>query len=69
MLKQKPQPTLDDRIPTLRAEIDAFIDGLVEAERKRMGGGVPPAVIRHGITRGLGCQCAAYLQIKKDNAA
>jgi hypothetical protein len=72
MLKPKtqPQPTLEERIETLRADIDAYIDKLVEEERKRQNFNQPAPSIRHSITRGIGCQCATYLEVtKKENAA
>jgi hypothetical protein len=42
----------------LRAEIDAFIDELVE---KDAGYGVPRQVLRNTLTRGSECQCRTYL--------
>ena len=65
-LKQQP---LDERIITLRADLDAFIDARAE-QIGRDCPGVPLGVIRNSITRGMGCQCSAYLEIKaKDDAA
>jgi len=55
---------LDERIKTLRADLDAWIDARVAEEMKRCPG-VPAGVIRHTMTRGLGCTCAAYLEIKR----
>ncbi|WP_369723655.1 hypothetical protein AB8Z38_06730 [Bradyrhizobium sp. LLZ17] len=53
----------------MRAEIDAAIDAHV-AEIVKTCPGVPAGAIRNSITRGMGCQCAAYLQIlEKDQAA
>lgn len=63
----KPMP-LDERIAKLRADLDAFIDARV-AEIRKTCGGVPAGVIRGSITRGMGCQCATYLEITaKDEA-
>lgn len=62
----KTQP-LEDRIRTFRAEIDRAIDGRV-AEIAKGCPGVPQGVIRQSITRGMGCQCAAYLEMTKDDA-
>jgi hypothetical protein len=61
---------LEERIQTIRAEIDAFIDAQVEAERKACPG-VPPGVLRDLITARAGaCQCAVYLNLtKQDDAA
>ncbi|WP_409188782.1 hypothetical protein [Bradyrhizobium sp. RDM4] len=59
---------LDERIKSVRAEIDAFIDART-AEIKKACPGVPEASIRRDLLRG-GCQCAAYLDITaKDEAA
>jgi hypothetical protein len=59
------QPSLEDQIKKLRADIDAKIDELTEVERKRLGYTLPPAMIRANIIAGIGCQCAAYLRIKE----
>jgi hypothetical protein len=61
LLKTAP---LEERIKSIRAEIDAFIDALVEKERERGDFSVPAPMVRHCITQGIGCQCAAYLEIK-----
>ena len=54
---------LDERIKTLRADLDAWIDARAE-EIKKTCEGVPVAVIRATITRNM-CQCGAYLEIKR----
>jgi hypothetical protein len=55
----KPPQPLNERIEQLRAEIDAFIDSLVE---KDVGYGVPREALRALITnRANGCQCRQYL--------
>lgn len=61
--------SLDERIENLRADIDAFIDARVEAIMKECKG-VPALAIRNTLVR-TGCQCAAYLEMKKrdDEAA
>lgn len=60
-------PPLDDRIKAIRADIDAFIDARVEADRKA-NPGVPGPVLRNLITaRGGGCQCAVYLNLTKQD--
>jgi hypothetical protein len=60
---------LEERIATLRAELDAFIEAKAEAEAKNCPG-VPLEVIRGLITqRAGGCQCRQYLQIKKEDDA
>jgi len=59
---------LEDQITALRAELDAAIDARV-AEIAEGCPGVPAGVIRNSITRGMGCQCAAYLELKSKNDA
>ena len=56
-------PQLDEQIAALRADLDAAIDARV-AEIRKTCPGVPAGVIRNSITRGTGCQCAAYLEMK-----
>ena len=52
-------PPLKDRIAEIRAEIDAYIDGLVE---KDAGCGIPRQVLRNMLTGRAGdCQCRQYL--------
>jgi hypothetical protein len=64
----KPQPLDEARVRAFRAELDAFIDARA-TEIGKTCPGVPVAAIRLSITRGMGCQCAAYLQLQaKDNA-
>lgn len=53
---------LEERIESIRAELDALIDRKV-AEVKKQCPGVPEASIRYEITRGTACQCAAVLDI------
>lgn len=60
IIKQQP---LDERIRTLRADLDAAIDERA-AQIAKDCPGVPVGVIRNSITRGMGCQCAAYLELK-----
>ncbi len=63
MALNRPLP-LDERIKTLRAEIDAFIDARA-AEIKKTTPGVPEVVIRNLLTARSGnCQCRQYLQVK-----
>ena len=59
-------PPLEDRIKTLRADIDAFIDARVEEETKRCPG-VPAAMLRVCLTHGIGCLCSAYLDVKEQD--
>ena len=60
---------LEERIESLRADIDAFIDERVAAEAKQCPG-VPLLVIRQIATgRAGGCQCEAYLQLTKEREA
>jgi hypothetical protein len=63
----KTQP-LEERITAIRAEIDKNIDKRV-AEIAKECPGVPAGVIRNSITRGMGCQCAAYLQLQAKEEA
>jgi hypothetical protein len=66
-ISKTPPPPLEDRIAVIRAEIDAFIDGKVEEERKRSNGALPPALIRQFLTaKAVGCPCRQYLKIKED---
>lgn len=66
MLKlQKP---LEERINTLRADLDAAIEAKV-AEIAKECPGVPAGIIKNSITRGMGCQCNAYLEMKSKEAA
>lgn len=60
---------LDERTIALRAELDQAIDQRVDQVAKDCPN-VPKGVIRNSITRGLGCQCDAYLMMKrKDDEA
>jgi hypothetical protein len=61
-------PPLDERVKNIRADLDAFIDAHV-AEIKKTCPGVPDGVIRNSLTRGMGCQCATYLEIKRQDDA
>jgi hypothetical protein len=68
LLRTKP---LEERISELRADIDTFIDARV-VELKKDCPGVPLASIRQTLSSGLlglGCQCAAYLELKKQDDA
>lgn len=60
-------PSLPERIQSLRADIDAFIDERV-AEIKKDCPGIPAGTIRNTLVR-TGCQCAAYLDLKAKDAA
>jgi hypothetical protein len=52
-------PPLSERIALLRADIDSYIDSLVD---KDAGYGVPRQVLRDLITnRATGCHCRQYL--------
>jgi hypothetical protein len=60
---------LDERVTAIRAELDKAIDEHAAKIAKDCPG-IPLPVILNSITRGLGCQCAAYLEIKaKDERA
>ena len=60
-------PPLEERIASIRADLDAWIDERVEIEARNCPG-VPAGVIRNSITRGQGCQCATVLALKADDA-
>ena len=57
-------PPLEERLKSLLAEIDAFIDVHVAAIKKDCPG-VPEGAIRNSL-RG-GCQCAQYFALKKQD--
>ena len=61
-------PPLDERVTAIRAELDKAIDEHAAKVAKECPG-VPLPVIRNSLTRGLGCQCAAYIEIKAKDAA
>jgi len=57
-------PTLEERIRSIRAEIDAVITERVETVAKASPG-VPPGVIRNLLTaRAPACPCAQYLELE-----
>ena len=57
-------PTLEERIRSIRAEIEAIIAERVEAVAKASPG-VPPGVIRNLLTaRAPACYCAQYLELE-----
>ena len=58
-----PTPPLEDRIRSIRAEIEAIIDTRVKAVANESPG-VPPGVIRNLLTaRTPACPCAQYLAL------
>lgn len=59
-------PSLEERVEKLRADLDVFIDERVAAIAKECPG-VPAASIRNSITRGVTCQCALYLSLKRQD--
>jgi hypothetical protein len=62
-MKPERAPSLEDRINQVRTEIEAIIDGRVEAVA-RESPGVPPGVIRNLLTaRAPACACAQYLEL------
>jgi hypothetical protein len=63
--KRNQPKLLQERIEELRAEIDAFIEALAQAEYNRIGGGVPIAVIRHSmVARAGSCLCQQFMHLK-----
>ena len=61
MAFNKTSPQFDERIKNFRAELDALIDARAAEESKIHG--IPHTVARNVITRGIGCQCEAYLEM------
>jgi hypothetical protein len=59
-------PPLEERIESLRAEADAATDLLVEAERKRLEGGLPSTMVRALMTKGAVDPLEAYLNAKRE---
>lgn len=68
MAPNRPPPLTEERVKAIRDEIDAIIDARVVAEATTCPG-VPAGVLRNLITRGLGCQCAVYLDLMAQDAA
>jgi hypothetical protein len=71
-LRQPPMqqpPMLDvDRVNALRAQIDSYIDNIVEAQKKDCVG-IPAGVLRNLLTARSGdCQCRTYLRLVKEGA-
>jgi hypothetical protein len=64
--KPAPTPDLEQKIHTLRSELDSEIDRRAETLRASMPG-VPFQVIRNIITRSSPCQCASYLLIQESD--
>lgn len=63
-MAQKQTP-LDERIKSLRAEIDAFIDARV-AQIKKQCPGVPETSLRRDLVRGA-CPCAVVLEMAQQD--
>ena len=57
-------PTLDERIKSIRAEIDAVIDAHAAELFERMPG-VPVGVIRQTLIGIEPCQCAAFAALSE----
>jgi len=66
MALNRTQP-LDERVKAFRAELDAFIDARVAEIRKTCQ--VPDGAVRNSLMRGMGCQCSAVLEIKRQDDA
>jgi hypothetical protein len=63
-MKSANTPPLEDRIKSIRADIDAIVDAKAKAVAKESPG-VPLGVIRNLLTaRAPACSCAQYLEIK-----
>ena len=64
--------SITERVEEFRAEMNAFIDKRAAALAKQFPG-VPEAMHRRTITRGMGCACAGALlvaeEIAKETAA
>jgi hypothetical protein len=63
---RNPPPLDAERINKFRAELDVLIDARV-AEIRKTCEGVPDGIVRRELTRGLGCQCSAVLEIMRQN--
>jgi hypothetical protein len=63
-LPPPPAPSLHERITALKADIDAYIDALVEKDYeglKNSSAPIPREVLRQMLTvQGGGCHCAQY---------
>jgi len=59
-------PPLDERIANIQADLEAWIAARVAEERKRYPD-LPDTSVRLGLTKGIGCLCAAYLEVKKQD--
>jgi hypothetical protein len=57
------KPPLEERIATLRGEIDAIIDEIVDRDA---GCGIPRGVLRNDLTRHSNCQCAIYKMLASE---
>jgi hypothetical protein len=63
-VKAAREPTLDDRIKHIRADIEKIIDARVEAVAMESPG-VPRGVIRKLLTaHAPACACAQYIELK-----
>jgi hypothetical protein len=64
-MKASRATTLEDRIKTLRAEVEAVIEARVDAVAKDSPG-VPKGVIRNLLTaRAPGCSCTQFLELER----
>jgi len=62
-MKSQRVPSLEQRIRTIRAEVEAIMDARVE-EIAKDSPGVPTGVIRNLLTAGVpACTCAQYLAL------
>jgi hypothetical protein len=64
--KQKPAPTLEERLSVLHGEIDALVADHVD-KITRQSPGVPRSVIEHITIRGV-CKCEALKLVRKADA-
>jgi hypothetical protein len=63
-----PQPSLKERVESIRVDLAAWLDARVEQEHSDLcaGGngdcGIPRESLRQLLTRGTGCGCAIFLE-------
>lgn len=65
--KQKPEPSLLDRLHAFRAELDAFIEQkTMEQKNSRDGASLFVGDLRHMVTKGDSCLCRSVARILGD---
>jgi hypothetical protein len=66
-LRRQPETpmSLDDRLASIKDEIDGYIDGLAEAEYLRGGRNVPLPVIKAVLMNRSACLCDAFKRVRE----